>query len=90
MYPPLAPVALMQTLAERGVKVVPVAAEEYDDGVQRPGGRAAAVVMLTGNPQTRAALERQGCEVHEYDGSEISVKGDGGPTCLTAPILREA
>jgi hypothetical protein len=27
--------------------------------------------------------------VHGYDGSEISVKGDGGPTCLTAPIWRD-
>jgi len=26
--------------------------------------------------------------VHCYDGSEISVKGDGGPTCLTQPLLR--
>jgi arginine deiminase len=26
--------------------------------------------------------------VHGYDGSEISLKGDGGPTCLTAPIWR--
>jgi arginine deiminase len=23
------------------------------------------------------------------DGSEISLKGDGGPTCLTAPLWRE-
>jgi len=38
----------------------------------------------------RAALESAGCEVHEYEGSEISVKGDGGPTCLTAPIWRTA
>ena len=50
----------------------------------RPG----VVVMLDGNPHTRAALEKAGCEVHGYDGSEISIKGDGGPTCLTAPILR--
>jgi len=28
--------------------------------------------------------------VHGYDGSEISVKGNGGPTCLTAPIWRSA
>jgi arginine deiminase len=27
--------------------------------------------------------------VHCYDGSEISIKGDGGPTCLTAPVWRE-
>jgi hypothetical protein len=26
--------------------------------------------------------------VHVYDGSELSLKGDGGPTCLTAPLLR--
>ena len=28
--------------------------------------------------------------VHGYDGSEISLKGDGGPTCLTAPVWRSA
>jgi len=50
----------------------------------RPG----VLVMLAGNPLTRASLEAKGCEVHVYDGSEISLKGDGGPTCLTAPILR--
>jgi arginine deiminase len=47
------------------------------------------VVMADGNPRTRAALESAGCEVHVYDGSEISLKGDGGPTCLTAPIWRD-
>ena len=36
----------------------------------------------------RPALESAGCEVHGYDGSEISLKGDGGPTCLTAPVWR--
>ncbi len=91
VYPPLAPVALMQTLAERGVRVVPVAAEEYETmGCNVLAVEPRRVIMLTGNPRTRAALEAAGCEVHEYDGSEISVKGDGGPTCLTAPILREA
>jgi hypothetical protein len=27
-------------------------------------------------------------EVVTYKGDEISRKGDGGPTCLTRPILR--
>jgi arginine deiminase len=44
--------------------------------------------MVDGNSRTRAALESAGCEVHCYDGSEISLKGDGGPTCLTAPVWR--
>jgi arginine deiminase len=47
------------------------------------------VVVLDGNPRTRATLKSAGCEVHGYAGSEISLKGDGGPTCLTAPIWRD-
>ncbi len=91
VYPPLAPVPLMEELAARNVRVIEVPAAEYETMAcnvlaVRPG----VVVMLDGNPQTRAALTRAGCEVHVYDGSEISLKGDGGPTCLTAPILRSA
>jgi N-dimethylarginine dimethylaminohydrolase len=91
VYPPLAPVPLMEELAARGVRVVPVPPEEYESMAcnvlaVRPG----VVVMLDGNLQTRKALESTGCEVHVYDGSEISVKGDGGPTCLTQPLLRSA
>jgi dimethylargininase len=91
VFPPLCPVALMQELADRQVTVVPVPEHEYLTMAcnvlpVRPG----VVVMLDGNPATRTALERHGCEVHVYAGSEISIKGDGGPTCLTAPIWRES
>jgi N-dimethylarginine dimethylaminohydrolase len=89
IYPPLTPVALMQTLAERGILVVPVADGEYQTmGCNVLAVEPRRVVMLNGNPRTRAALESAGCQVHGYDGSEISLKGDGGPTCLTAPIWR--
>jgi N-dimethylarginine dimethylaminohydrolase len=89
VYPPLAPVALMETLAERGIRVVPVDAAEYETmGCNVLAVAPRRVLMLNGNPRTRAALESAGCEVHGYDGSEISLKGDGGPTCLTAPVWR--
>jgi N-dimethylarginine dimethylaminohydrolase len=89
VYPPLAPVALMETLAERAVRVVPVDPGEYETmGCNVLAVGPGRVVMLDGNPRTRAALESAGCEVHTYDGSDISRKGDGGPTCLTAPIWR--
>jgi hypothetical protein len=26
--------------------------------------------------------------VHLFNGDNVAVKGDGGPTCLTAPLLR--
>src|SRR5580700_3579560 len=91
VYPPLTPVPLMEELAVRGVRIVPVPPEEYETMAGnvlpvRPG----VAVMLDGNPQTRKALEGAGCEVHVYDGSEISLKGDGGPTCLTQPLLRSS
>ena len=44
---------------------------------------------LCGRPKTRARLEAAGAEVLEYDGREISLKGGGGPTCLTRPIVRD-
>jgi N-dimethylarginine dimethylaminohydrolase len=90
VYPPLAPVRLMQTLADRGVTVIPVDDAEYHSmGCNVLAIAPGRVVMVDGNPRTRAALEAAGCEVHVYDGSEISLKGDGGPTCLTAPTWRE-
>jgi N-dimethylarginine dimethylaminohydrolase len=89
VYPPLAPVALMEMLADRGIQVVAVDAGEYETmGCNVLAIEPRRVVMVDGNPRTRAALESAGCEVHAYDGSEISLKGDGGPTCLTAPIWR--
>ncbi len=89
VYPPLAPVPLMEELAARGVRIVAVPDAEYATmGCNVLAVRPGVVVMLDGNPRTRAALELAGCQVHVYEGSEISIKGDGGPTCLTAPILR--
>jgi arginine deiminase len=69
--------------------VAPVDYGEYETmGCNVLAVKPGLVVMLNGNPRTRAALESAGCQVHGYDGSEISLKGDGGPTCLTALIWR--
>ena len=45
-------------------------------------------VIIAGNPITRARLEAAGARVLEDEGSEISLKGGGGPTCLTRPLER--
>jgi arginine deiminase len=44
-------------------------------------------LALEHNIETRRRLERAGVDVLTYRGEELS-KGDGGPTCLTRPILR--
>jgi N-dimethylarginine dimethylaminohydrolase len=91
VYPPLAPVALIEDLAERGVRVIEVPHDEYlTIGCNILAIRPGVLVMCDGNPETRRRLEAAGCEVYTYAGSEISLKGEGGPTCLTLPLLRSA
>jgi N-dimethylarginine dimethylaminohydrolase len=89
VYSRLLAVPFRQLLLERGYRLVDVPDEEFDSmGCNVLALSPSRCVMLTGNPKTRAALERVGVEVVEYVGSEISVKGCGGPTCLTRPIIR--
>jgi dimethylargininase len=87
-YPPLLPVRLAQLLEERGIEVVPVPDEEFESmGANVLALAPRVALMVDGNPETRRRLERAGVEVLVYEGKELS-KGDGGPTCLTRPILR--
>ena len=44
--------------------------------------------MISNNPITQKRLEDEGVEVYTIDGREISIKGSGGPTCLTRPFMR--
>lgn len=46
-------------------------------------------ILLSGNPRTESMLKDERVEVWTYSGDEISLKGSGGPTCLTRPLLRE-
>jgi N-dimethylarginine dimethylaminohydrolase len=89
VYPRLAPVRLLELLSERGIATVEVPDEEFETmgpNVLALGPRRA--LALEGNDETRRRMEAVGVEVLTYTGDEISRKGDGGPTCLTRPILR--
>ena len=89
VYSPLLPVPFRERLLERGCTFVEVPDEEFDSmGTNVLALAPRHCVMLKGNPRTRAALERAGATVVEYKGDEISVKGAGGPTCLTRPLVR--
>jgi dimethylargininase len=87
-YPPLLPTRLAQLLDERGIEIVPVPDEEFGTMGSNVLALAPRVALaVAGNPETRRRLERAGVEVEVYEGTELS-KGYGGPTCLTAPLLR--
>lgn len=89
VYEPLAPVRLLDDLRERGHDWIALEPEEYlAMGCNVLCVRPGVVVMVDGVDSLRRRIEARGVEVHAYDGSELSLKGDGGPTCLTCPILR--
>ena len=89
VYLPLLPVRLVQLLEERGIELIEVPDDEFAS--QGPNVLALAprvALALDGNPETRRRLETAGVDVRVYRGDELSHKGEGGPTCLTRPILR--
>jgi N-dimethylarginine dimethylaminohydrolase len=89
VYSPLMPVPFRERLLDRGMALVEVPDEEFATmGANVLAISPRRVLMLAGNPVTRAHLERAGAEVIDYEGSNISLKGGGGPTCLTRPLLR--
>jgi N-dimethylarginine dimethylaminohydrolase len=78
----------VQLFGERGIRIVEVPDDEFD--TMGPNVLALAprrALMLDHNRETRRRLEAAGVEVVVYEGEELS-KGDGGPTCLTRPLLR--
>ena len=88
-YPRLIPVRLLDLLRDRDVRLVEVPDEEFDSmgpNVLALGPRVA--LAAEGNPETRRRMEASSVDVRIYVGDEISRKGDGGPTCLTRPLLR--
>lgn len=89
VYSPLMPIAFRAGLLDRGFNFVEVPDEEWDSmGCNVLAIAPREVIMVKGNPITRQRLLDAGCKVYEYAGAEISVKGGGGPTCLTRPIER--
>jgi N-dimethylarginine dimethylaminohydrolase len=89
VYSPLMPVSFREFLLARGATLVEVPDEEFDSmGANVLATAPRRCLVLDGNPQTRHRLERAGADVLEYEGANISLKGGGGPTCLTRPLRR--
>jgi len=89
VYSPLIPVRFRNMLLEMGYKLVEVPEDEFESlGCNVLALAPRKCVIVEGNPKTQVALEKAGCEVFSYKGEEISIKGGGGPTCLTRPVKR--
>ena len=86
VYEKLAPVAMLRSLAKRGIEWVVVRRRVRHPRLQHPRG----VARRRGDGRAtshRRQLRERGVEVHTFDSRE-SDKGEGGPTCITRPVLR--
>ncbi len=89
VYPPLLAVPFWQELRRRGLRLIEVPESEFMSmGPNVLALSPGKCLMLEGNPITRRLLVEAGYQVQTYRGNELSLKAEGGPTCLTRPLLR--
>jgi len=89
VYLPMMPVRLVHLLEARDIAMVEVPEEEFlslGPNVLALGPRRA--ITVDANPITRSRMHAAGVEVLTYPGNQICLNGDGGPTCLTRPLVR--
>jgi len=90
VYSPLMPVRFREELLSRDYDLIEVPENEFESmGCNVLAVSPSNCLLVKGNNITATRLKSAGCTVSEYEGQEISVKGGGGPTCLSRPILRE-
>ena len=89
VYEPLAPIRLLEFLKSRNITWLTVNdTEVHTQGANILTVEPNVVVLVAGNPEIEGKLRKSGVTVHIFSGANVAVKGDGGPTCLTAPLLR--
>lgn len=92
IHAPLMPYALWADLTARGWTLLHAPEEEFaaSNGLSLNVLMLAPqdVVMVDGFPKTRALMEAHGCRVQVFEGDALCIACEGGPTCLTRPVLR--
>ncbi|TSE03787.1 amidinotransferase [Mesorhizobium intechi] len=93
VYSPLLPAPFYQMLKARGIRLVEGDAEEFaaSNGLSLNvlPTSPLKVVAVAGFPKTKAAMEAAGCTVEIFEADALCIACEGGPTCLTRPILRQ-
>jgi N-dimethylarginine dimethylaminohydrolase len=93
VYSPLLPAPFYQMLKARGIRLVEGDAEEFaaSNGLSLNVLPTSPhkVIAVAGFPKTKAAMEAAGCTVEIFEADALCIACEGGPTCLTRPILRQ-
>ena len=93
VYSPLLPAAFYQMLKARGIRLVEGDPQEFaaSNGLSLNvlPTSPRKVIAVAGFPRTKAAMEAAGCTVEIFEADALCIACEGGPTCLTRPILRQ-
>jgi N-dimethylarginine dimethylaminohydrolase len=93
VHAPLLPASFYLMLKERGIHMIVAPPEEFSlsNGLNLNVLPTAPmqVIMVDGFHATRAAMEAMGCAVETFPADALCIACEGGPTCLTRPILRD-
>jgi dimethylargininase len=92
IYSPLLPIGLYKLLLKKDFLLIDAPEQEFHHSntlstnvlATAPGN----CIMIDGLPQTRNALVKEGINIRVFDGDALCIACEGGPTCLTRPLLR--
>lgn len=94
VFAPLLPAPFYQLLRAHGIALIEASADEFEvsNGLSLNVLPLAPrdCIMIDGFPNTRAAMVDAGCSVQTFIGDALCIACEGGPTCLTRPVLRQA
>ena len=89
----LLPVGLWNLLLEMDFELIEVPYDEFVSSNTLCANLLAIApghcIMVDGFPNTKKRLQAKGVEIQTFDGQALCVGCEGGPTCLTRPILRQ-
>jgi len=89
IYKPFMPESFLKWLTKLGIEFIEVSEAEYPlMGCNILATAPRSIIMLENLPEIKNKLKNNGCKIRLYKGDEISRKGEGGPTCLTRPLIR--
>ncbi|CAH0529869.1 dimethylarginine dimethylaminohydrolase family protein [Vibrio hippocampi] len=92
VHPPLIPARLWSLLKQSDIELVIAPADEFEASFglnlnvlpTSPDN----CIMIDGFPKTQQVMEENGVTVSVFSGEALCMACEGGPTCLTNPIVR--
>ena len=92
VHAPLMPTALYQRMVTAGYELLHAPSSEFEasNGLSLNVLATAPrrCVAIAGFPKTKRMMLNAGCDVAVFEADELCMPCEGGPTCLTRPLLR--